>query len=158
MSYIDSSLGRDEALRYRAHFSWLNYAAAWGGLILFLAAGVALYLRDFHWLAALAAVAGLAAFLSIMGPIWATEIGVTNQRLIYKRGLVARATKEVELRCIEVVDLEQSLLGRLLDYGRVGVHGTGVADIVLPLIADPLGLRRALQDGIASTQSRATTP
>ena len=85
-----------------------------------------------------------------------TEIGVTNQRLIYKRGLVARATKEVELRCIEVVDLEQSLLGRLLDYGRVGVHGTGVADIVLPSMADPLGLRRALQDGIAALQ-RGTT-
>ena len=154
MSYIEHSLGRDETLRYRAHFSWLNYAAAWGGLI--LGAAAALYLRDHHWIAALAAVAGLAAFLSIMGPIWATEIGVTNQRLIYKRGLVARATKEVELRCIEVVDLEQSLLGRLLDYGRVGVHGTGVADIVLPSMADPLGLRRALQDGIASLQ-RGTT-
>ena len=150
MSYIEHSLGRDETLRYRAHFSWLNYAAAWGGLI--LGAAAALYLRDHRWIAALAAVAGLAAFLSIMGPIWATEIGVTNQRLIYKRGLVARATKEVELRCIEVVDLEQSLLGRLLDYGRVGVHGTGVADIVLPSMADPLGLRRALQDGIASLQ------
>ena len=150
MSYIEHSLGRDETLRYRAHFSWLNYAAAWGGLI--LGAAAALYLRDRHWIAALAAFAGLAAFLSIMGPIWATEIGVTNQRLIYKRGLVARSTKEVELRCIEVVDLDQSLLGRLLDYGRVGVHGTGVADIVLPSMADPLGLRRALQDGIASLQ------
>ena len=155
MSYIEHSLGRDETLRYRAHFSWLYYAAAWGGLLVGAAVGLSLYLRDYHWIAALAAIAGLAAFVSIMGPIWATEIGVTNQRLIYKRGLVARATKEVELRCIEVVDLEQSLLGRLLDYGRVGVHGTGVADIVLPSMADPLGLRRALQDGIAALQRGA---
>jgi uncharacterized membrane protein YdbT with pleckstrin-like domain len=89
-------------------------------------------------------------FLAIMLPIWTTEIGVTSQRFIYKRGLLWRSTHELQLRAIEEVNLEQSLLGRMLDFGRLELHGTGVDDIRLPPLADPLGLRKALQDGMAA--------
>jgi hypothetical protein len=30
------------------------------------------------------------------------------------------------------------------------LHGTGVDDICLPSLADPMGLRKALQDGMAA--------
>ena len=85
-----------------------------------------------------------------MFPIWATEVGVTNQRFIYKRGILWRTTQELQLRAIEEVDLRQSVLGRLLDFGRLELHGTGVDDISLPLLADPLGMRKALQDSMAA--------
>jgi len=79
---------------------------------------------------------------------------VTNQRLIYKRGFVFRTTQELQLRAVEEVNLKQGLLGRLFDFGRVELHGTGVDDIDLPLLAEPLVLRKAVQDGIAA----ATVP
>ena len=78
-----------------------------------------------------------------MVPIWTTEIGVTNQRLIYKRGLLWRTTQELQLRAIEEVKLTQGLLGRLLDFGRLELHGTGVGDIILPSLADPVGLAQS---------------
>jgi hypothetical protein len=53
-------------------------------------------------------------FLGILVPIWTTEIGVTNERAIFKRGLLWRATQALQLRAIEEVALEQGLLGRLL--------------------------------------------
>ena len=89
-------------------------------------------------------------FLTIMGPLWTTEIGVTNQRFIFKRGLIWRATHELQLRAIEEVNLQQDLLGRIFDCGRLRLHGTGVDDIRLPVLADPIGLRKALQDGMAA--------
>jgi len=85
-----------------------------------------------------------------MLPLWATEIGVTNQRFIHKRGWLWRATQELQLRAIEEVNLEQGLLGQLFNFGRLELRGTGVDDIRLPSLADPLGLRRALQDGMAA--------
>ena len=93
-------------------------------------------------------------------PIWTTEIGVTDQRLIFKRGLLWRTTQELQLRAIEEVNLDQGLLGRLTNYGRIELRGTGVDDIVLPPLADPLGLRKALQDGmaIAAHPTSAPTP
>ena len=44
----------------------------------------------------------------------------------------------------------QGVLGRLFYFGRMDLHGTGVDDIVLPMLADPMGLRKALQNGIAA--------
>ena len=91
-------------------------------------------------------------------PIWTTEIGVTNQRLIYKRGLIWRKTQELQLRAIEEVKLDQGLLGRLFDFGRLDLHGTGVGDIRLPALADPVGLRKALQDGMAAAAQPQPAP
>jgi len=54
------------------------------------------------------------------------------------------------LRAIEEVNLEQGLLGRFFDFGRLELRGTGVDDVRLPALADPMGLRRALQDGMAA--------
>ena len=59
--------------------------------------------------------------------LWTTEIAVTNRRLIYKRGWIARRTEEINLRRIEEVNLKQGVLGRIFGWGRLRVHGTGAA-------------------------------
>ncbi len=107
-------------------------------------------LNGYSWLGWIALAAGAVLFLLVMVPMWTQEIGVTNERIIYKRGLFARATSEMQLRSIEEVNLSQGLFGRLFDFGRLTIHGTGVNDIVLPALADPLGLRRAIQSSSSS--------
>lgn len=159
MSYIEQSLGRSETVLYRARYPWFRHAGGWALLIL-VAVGLIAYANGYGLLSAVLVLGGLGLFVANMVPIWTTEIGVTNQRLIYKRGLLWRTTQELQLRAIEEVNLQQGLLGRLLDFGQVEVCGTGVDEIRLPSLADPIGLRKALQDGMAgATQpSIATTP
>jgi membrane protein YdbS with pleckstrin-like domain len=150
MGYIEHSLGRSETLLYRARFPVFYSMAAWGVL---LAAVLGALLVDASgygpWWIAMVLV-GVAVFFAILVPIWTTEIGVTNQRFIFKRGLLWRSTQELQLRAIEEVNLEQGLLGRLFNFGRLELRGTGVDDIRMPALADPMGLRRALQDGMAA--------
>jgi uncharacterized membrane protein YdbT with pleckstrin-like domain len=148
MSYITHSLGRNETLRYRAHFHWFYYFAAWGALLISVGAAAEAHGRGLAWAAGLAALLGVATFLSIMIPIWTTEIGVTNQRFIFKQGLLRRMTNELQLRAIEQVNLRQGISGRLFSFGHLEVHGTGVDDIILPAIADPVALQKAIQDSI----------
>ena len=74
-----------------------------------------------------------------------TEIAVTNSRLIYKRGLVARYVGEMSIDRIEGVNVLQGVLGRLLGYGRIMVHGIGVGEVILPPLADPIGFRKAIE-------------
>jgi uncharacterized membrane protein YdbT with pleckstrin-like domain len=150
MSYIEHSLGRSEALLYRAHFPWFYSAGAWFVLLGFLAAATLAYAWGHAEVALGLLLLGLGLFVAIMLPLWTTEIGVTNQRFILKRGLVWRSTHELQLRAIEEVNLEQDLLGRIFNCGRLRLHGTGVDDIRLPVLADPIGLRKALQDGMAA--------
>ena len=77
-----------------------------------------------------------------------TEIGVRNQRFIFKTGLLRWSSDELQLHAVEEVRLEQALLGRLLDYGRIEVRGTGVANIRLPSVDDPVALRKALLEAM----------
>jgi uncharacterized membrane protein YdbT with pleckstrin-like domain len=157
MAYIEQTLGANERLVSRARFPWLYYAAA--ALVLILLFGIAAFLQkwEFTTLAVLSALGGVVACLSILVPIWTTEIGVTNQRLVYKRGFVKRNIDELQLWAIESVNLQQSAIGRLLGYGRLIAQGTGDDSITLPNIAHPLAFRKAIQDAIGQVSQPEVT-
>jgi uncharacterized membrane protein YdbT with pleckstrin-like domain len=55
------------------------------------------------------------------GSCWITEIAVTDRRIIYKRGFINRHTEEMNMDKVASVDVDQSILGRILDYGTVHV-------------------------------------
>jgi uncharacterized membrane protein YdbT with pleckstrin-like domain len=157
MSYIEHSLGKNEALRYRARFPALYHVGAAAILAAGLATAFLLAVYELGWIGLVAAAIAAVAFLAIELPLLTTEIGVTSQRLIYKRGWIWRTTNELQLRAIEQVTLDQSLLGRLLNYGRVSVHGTGVDDIALPALAEPVALQRAIQEAIGAAVPAAAS-
>ena len=70
-----------------------------------------------------------------------TEFAVTSRRVIYKDGLIRRRTFEMNLGAVESVDVTQSILGRILGFGEVRVHGIGGSWEPYPLISDPLTFR-----------------
>jgi uncharacterized membrane protein YdbT with pleckstrin-like domain len=128
MSYIEKSLGSGETLVARAQFHWWYSLKAWLALIVL---GIV--------------IIGIVIFLRMMIRKWTTEIGVTTSRFVEKTGLFTLKTNEIALPNIEGVRVEQSLWGRILDYGHLRIEGTGVDAIVIPDIADPIGFRRALE-------------
>jgi uncharacterized membrane protein YdbT with pleckstrin-like domain len=79
----------------------------------------------------------------------ATEMAVTNKRVIVKSGLADRRTIELLLPRIESIAVEEPALGRLLGYGTVIVRGTGGTPEVFPQIARPLEFREQVQRQIA---------
>jgi uncharacterized membrane protein YdbT with pleckstrin-like domain len=79
----------------------------------------------------------------------ATEMAVTNKRVIVKSGLANRRTIELLLPRIESIAIEEPALGRLLGYGTVIVRGTGGTPEVFPQIARPLEFREQVQRQIA---------
>ena len=79
----------------------------------------------------------------------ATEMAVTNKRVIVKSGLANRRTIELLLSRIESIAVEEPALGRLLGYGTVIVRGTGGTPEVFPQIARPLEFREQVQRQIA---------
>jgi uncharacterized membrane protein YdbT with pleckstrin-like domain len=152
MGYIEKSLGANEVVHYRARKPFLRRAFGWCVLLLTIAAAAEIYLHGYNLLAAAAGVAGLILFLFLMVPVWTTEIAVTDHRVIFKRGLLRRDVSDLQLRSIEQVGLKQGLLGRLFNMGNVEIHGTGVDDVRLPAIADPVALQRSIQEAMGGAQ------
>ncbi|HEX3882446.1 MAG TPA: PH domain-containing protein [Stellaceae bacterium] len=76
-----------------------------------------------------------------------TELAVTDRRVIYKAGLISRHTLEMNRSKIESVDVDQSLLGRVLSFGTIVVRGTGGSLEPIRLVRDPLSFRSCITAG-----------
>ena len=96
--------------------------------------------------AALAAIA-LAGFAIAHVKRASTEIAVTDRRIMFKRGLIRRHTVEMNMQKVESVDVDQTLFGRLFDFGDVTVRGVGSTFERLTLIDAPLRLRTTVTAG-----------
>lgn len=149
MSYVDNVLQPGENVKVRATIHWLTYL---NGLVT-LAVAVAIFIgarqapkfESVLNIVALA-VAALAGVLLLRAwfHLWGTEIAVTDHRLIYKTGVIQRRTIEMNLDQIELVGVDQSILGRVLGYGDIAVRGTGEGTETMRLIADPLTVHSAI--------------
>ncbi len=145
MGYVESSLSDGEQVRYGAKFHWLYTLGACFWLVIgALIALIALALNASWWIWSLAI--GVAFWLNLMIRKWTTEIAITDRRVIYKRGWIARSTDEMGLRRIEEINLKQGVIGRLFGYGKVRIQGTGVGALILPDIDDPMTFRKQLSE------------
>jgi len=55
----------------------------------------------------------------------ATEMAVTNRRVLIKTGMTSRRTLDLMLSRVESIGVEETAAGRMLGYGSVVVRGTG---------------------------------
>jgi uncharacterized membrane protein YdbT with pleckstrin-like domain len=102
-----------------------------------------------RWTGVACLVAAAISFGIVFMRRGATEMAVTNKRVIVKSGLANRRTIELLLPRIESIAVEEPALGRLLGYGTVIVRGTGGTPEVFPRIARPLEFREQVQRQIA---------
>ena len=159
MGYVDENLISGEAVTYRAQLHWITLAMA--GLMAAVSTILAFVLlanafagenptsspQFFLSLGLLAA--GEAPLMIALIRKRASEFAVTNKRVIFKTGVVQRRTAEMFLNKIESVGVDQTIAGRLLGYGSIVIHGTGGSSEPFERIADPLQLRRQVQEQIA---------
>ena len=142
MSYLDQVLQPGEKILYRTTVSWTLFIPGIALLILAIIAYSALPAG--LWASAALIIIGLPAlFLLVRAWFtrWTTEIAVTNSRVILKRGFIRRHTIEMNMDKVESVDVDQSLLGRIFNYGNITVRGTGSSFEPLRMIDHPLRFR-----------------
>ena len=103
--------------------------------------------------AAIFALLALSAALRAFVRRATTELAVTDHRVIYKTGLFARHTIEMNRDKVESVDVDQTLLGRIFGYGTVIVRGTGGSLEPIRTIGDPLTFRSNITAGPPAARS-----
>jgi uncharacterized membrane protein YdbT with pleckstrin-like domain len=146
--YIDDILQPGEKVLYSTNAHWIFYLpaiAAWiVALFLFLLSRQTVTESlVLLCLSAAAVVAVVALYWTVKGWFhrWTTETDVTNLRVVHKTGFIKRRTFEMSLDKVESVDVDQSILGRMLNYGNVTVRGVGEGAETIDTIASPLDFR-----------------
>src|SRR5262252_9385842 len=131
--YIDEILQPGEKVLYSTNAHWIFYLPAIGAwlvaAILLVVSGVTAAVPGIVLLSlASASVIGLVAlYLTFKAWFhrWTTETDVTNMRVVHKTGFIQRRTFEMALDKVESVDVNQSIMGRILNYGNVTIMGVG---------------------------------
>ena len=151
--YIDEILQPGEKVLYSTNAHWIFYLpaiAAWivalALLILSSTVGVVAPALVLVGWAAAAVIAVAALYFTIKA--WfhrlSTETDVTDRRVVHKTGFINRRTFEMSLDKVESVDVNQSVMGRILNYGDVTILGVGEGKQTIATIASPLAFRSAI--------------
>jgi uncharacterized membrane protein YdbT with pleckstrin-like domain len=144
VSYIQHVLQPGETIRYKGSVHWILYLPAI--ILTFVAATIVPLSSSMAWsygwiLATACLIIALLLGLRAWFIRWMTEIAVTDRRVIYARGFIQRHSVEVHMDKIESVDVDQSVLGRLFDYGDVTIRGTGTTLEPLRDVDRPIAFR-----------------
>ena len=79
----------------------------------------------YHWIIFTSVFAIVTLFLSPIIQFNTSEFCITNRRIVVKLGWIRLKITEMSLSKVESIEVDQNLLGRLLGYGTLSLHGTG---------------------------------
>ncbi|MFZ0819089.1 MAG: PH domain-containing protein [Candidatus Acidiferrales bacterium] len=149
MDYIDRNLVEGEAVLYRTRLHWIVllkpiFAAA---ILLFVPGGLLLWFkgREMTWEAV--GLFALGIIVIAIGSVKrnATEMAVTDKRVIIKQGIASRKSLELVLAKVESIVVNESVMGRMLGYGTIVLRGTGGTYETFFEIAHPSEFRNRVQ-------------
>jgi len=149
--YIDEILQPGEKVLYSTNAHWIFYVPALSAWIMALILFILSRLTMIESVVLLClTAAGLVALAALYWTLkgwfhrWTTETDVTNFRVVHKTGFITRKTFEMSLDKVESVDVAQTILGRILNYGNVTIRGVGEGVETIKTIASPLAFRNSI--------------
>lgn len=152
MSYIKSQLLPGEHIRYRGHLHGMIFVPA-GAFAVLAVLTLVFAMQSGEWpLFYGLAVPAVVAYLWAQILYSTSEFAVTNKRVVIKVGWLSRRTVETMLSKVEGINVEQSLLGRLLGYGSIVITGTGGTQEPFRNIGNPFEFRRQVQAQVSAAE------
>jgi len=167
--YIQNNLLKSEKLIYavRPHwviFSWSTWLLIFSFYMLLFAPEVfnGMWVSDSLPLRTLLSILLflLSGYSFIQAFIYyqCSEYGVTDKRVLIKIGWIRRRSLEIMLEKVEGVLVDQTILGRIFNYGRITIIGTGGTQDSFPYIPFPLEFRKQVQQQIDNHERQFRVP
>jgi uncharacterized membrane protein YdbT with pleckstrin-like domain len=159
MGYVERHLLPDERVLFKTRLHWILFLRPALLVLIGAVMAVALYQSVpeppwLWWIGPAIVLVGVGFGLVHWVELMTSEFAVTSTRVIFKVGLVARYTTELLLTKVESISVNQTLVGRLLNYGDITVIGTGGTREVFRRVSNPIVFRNFVQQ--ASIPERRT--
>lgn len=153
MSYIDKTLLPDEKVIYRSHPHWIVVFKSLVTLSL-IAALATMWARHTLFILSFYSLLGLGVSLSGLIAYYSSEFGITDKRVIMKSGFISRYAFETSLDRIEGVEISQSIMGRIFDYGSVRIRGVSGTNELFSAVRYPFRFRYKVLEEIERQKNK----
>ena len=159
MGYIKNNLTREEKVIYHTSLSGVIFLPP---LLLAMFVVIAYF-----------SVGNIPTGLMLMRGIWiiclfktlvciltfhTSEFGITNKRVLGKKGYIYIESLDIVLDKVEAVRVNRGFLGFIAGYGDIEVTGTGGTHEIIRYIPNPLLFRKILQEQIDTAVENGDMP
>lgn len=150
MSYVSESLVEHERVRYQTTVSLWAYLRYLLISMACLAVAWSMYKSGSVPIILPGAIAVVATLIALLTKILrdANELAITNERVIIKIGWLWQKSAVLYLSRVEGVEVDQSLIGRILNYGTVLVRGVGTEVFPVPYVLAPRVFRKEVFEAV----------
>jgi hypothetical protein len=153
MSYFDRSLSTNENIRYVSSLSWYTQLkSVFLAIFLFLVGICSPALTSSIDHTGYVGIFLILAFVFIILKsfliINSTELVLTNLKVAMKKGILNIQVFEINLQKIESVQVQQTWVGRIFNFGMIELHGMGGSPIMINNVKDPTSFRRIILEEI----------
>jgi len=167
MQFINETLLPGEKLAFETRPHWIVFGpavAAWIVALWFWLRGV--FLVPFNFMLPMLHISFIEGVQYVLFLValyqlgqalityFASEYGVTDQRVIMKEGWIYRNSLEIFWDKIEAIHVTQGVIGRILNYGTITIVGTGGSQDMFFYIPDPLNFRKRVQEEVEKQEER----
>jgi len=147
MSYVDIHLLKDEIVIYRTLLHWKVFIIP----VIFTVMVLAMFMliaakAGYKHVELLIVIPAILFIFNAYITRRSSEFAVTNRRVIMKAGVIQTRSLEILLNKVEAVAVNQTLLGKMMNYGDIVITGSGGTKELYRGIEDPLAFRRAVQE------------
>ena len=129
---------------YQARLHWVIFL---GPIVLLLMACALGYYTNVPYTIGFS-LAGIAVLWECM--VWVTYrfsfLNIKKNRVVMCSGIIVRQTVDIPMNKIESIDIRQSILGSILQYGSLVITGTGGTRQYINIISKPLTCRRYIEE------------
>ncbi len=159
LRYVESLLGKNEQILWRARQHWIVLSANFVVNLFIFIVIWAIYgaagMLGSGWLGDLLRNNRGLALIALLIPIvwfgweflqwWAEEYLVTSHRVVQTEGLINKHTRDSALEKINDITLNQSVMGRVLNYGDLEIiTGSDIGTNILRRLANPVEFKKTL--------------
>jgi uncharacterized membrane protein YdbT with pleckstrin-like domain len=142
MTYIEENLVKNEEIVYLGKIHWMVFHSSLLSYILVIIAP-----NGFMTMILFPIYIFVLFFNSVS--FFGTECGITNKRIIFKKGLFIKETIEINYEKIESIMIDQGIIERIFNYGTVIIIGTGGTTSKIKGIKDPITFKNKYVNGFS---------